>query len=442
MARTPRIHVTAQNVDIGSIEPYHANPRIGDVSAIAESLAHNGQYRPIVVNQRTNEILAGNHTWKAAKSLGWKKIAVTFIDVDETEARRIVLADNRTHDLGLYDNEGLLRLLESLPNLDGTAFDEWDVEHIESAIGIDPGLFHKDPTPQTGKTPDGRVVVEVGIYRLLVDPDAWEPWEHDLSTQAGGDDARAREITRVRLGFPAEEYKPSGGKPKTRKRRIKPTGGAQFAFDDIAQVPIGDLRPFDGNARQGDVGAISESLRVNGQYRPIVVNRRDEQILVGNHTWLAAKALGWDTIAVAWVDVDEETAARIVLADNRTADLGRYDEQALLDLLTSLPDFDGTGFDGDDVDELIASITGTPLVDLDKPPTVACHIGKYRSRIAYDAWTTWEDHVRQEYGWSREDVTRCIIERLGLPGDAFVPVAKAIRTSRQSERATAGEASS
>jgi hypothetical protein len=51
---------------------------------------------------------------------------------------------------------------------------------------------------------------------------------------------------------------------------------------------------------------------------------------------------------------DEDTAARIVLVDNRSNDLAAYDDHALLDLLQSLPDLAGTGFDGDSLDELLA----------------------------------------------------------------------------------------
>lgn len=60
-------------VDIDSVRPFESNPRRGDVKAIAESLRVNGQYRPIVANKRTGEILAGNHTWQAAKSLSWSQ---------------------------------------------------------------------------------------------------------------------------------------------------------------------------------------------------------------------------------------------------------------------------------------------------------------------------------------------------------------------------------
>lgn len=103
-------------------------------------------------------------------------------------------------------------------------------------------------------------------------------------------------------------------------------------------VPVSELRPYQGNPRRGDIEAIKESLETNGQYRPLVANRRTGEVLAGNHTLQAAKALGWPKIAVTWVDVDEEQAARIVLVDNRTNDLAGYDEAALADLLSGLPD--------------------------------------------------------------------------------------------------------
>ena len=100
------------------LRPYHRNPRLGDVEAIARSLEVNGQYRPIVVNLgrhtgRPLEVLAGNHTLAAARHLGWDRIAATTVDVDDMEAARIVAADNRTADLGGYDDDVLLALLNS-----------------------------------------------------------------------------------------------------------------------------------------------------------------------------------------------------------------------------------------------------------------------------------------------------------------------------------------
>jgi len=100
--------------------------------------------------------------------------------------------------------------------------------------------------------------------------------------------------------------------------------------------PISQFRVHPKNVRQGDIGAIAESLKAHGQYRPIVVQRSTNQILAGNHTFQAAKSLGWNEIAATYVDCDDDQAVRILLADNRTNDLASYDDSALIDLLKEL----------------------------------------------------------------------------------------------------------
>lgn len=126
---------TTEMIPVGKLKPYTKNPRKGNVKAIAESLATNKQYRPIVVQKSTNQILAGNHTWQAAKYLGWTKIAVVFVDVDDEQAKKIVLADNRTNDLAEYDDRVLGELLSSLDTISGTGYNESDMEALVGAIG-------------------------------------------------------------------------------------------------------------------------------------------------------------------------------------------------------------------------------------------------------------------------------------------------------------------
>lgn len=136
-------------------------------------------------------------------------------------------------------------------------------------------------------------------------------------------------------------------------------------------VPIGNLSPYPGNPRRDDVAAIVESLRVNGQYRPVVANRRNGQVLAGNHTLLAARQLGWPELAVSWVDVDDDAAVRIVAVDNRASDLAGYDDAELVALLGSLPDLAGTGYDDDALADLLAGLPAgdaVGLTDVDDAP--------------------------------------------------------------------------
>lgn len=125
-------------------------------------------------------------------------------------------------------------------------------------------------------------------------------------------------------------------------------------------TPINDLKPHPNNVRQGDIGAISQSLEQHGQYRPIVVQRSTGFILAGNHTYKAAISLKWKQIAATYVDCDDEQALRILLIDNRANDLASYDDSALVEMLKSLMDtelkLEGTGFDPDDLDQLLKDL--------------------------------------------------------------------------------------
>lgn len=129
----------------------------------------------------------------------------------------------------------------------------------------------------------------------------------------------------------------------------------------VSREPLTALNQYHRNARTGDVAAIAESLSTLGQFKPVVANvgthtGRPGEVLAGNHTVQAARSLDWTEVEVAWVDVDDETAAKIVLADNRTSDLSSYDNDALASLLGSLPDLSGTGFTDSDYTRLLPPV--------------------------------------------------------------------------------------
>lgn len=126
---------------------------------------------------------------------------------------------------------------------------------------------------------------------------------------------------------------------------------------DTKNVPIGSLKPYGKNPRKGNIKAIADSLAINKQYRPIVVQKSTMQILAGNHTWLAAKKLGWKEISVVFVDVDDKAAKRIVLADNKTSDLAEYDEQILAEVLRDLATSEGTGYSQNEMEQILAGAT-------------------------------------------------------------------------------------
>lgn len=86
-------------------------------------------------------------------------------------------------------------------------------------------------------------------------------------------------------------------------------------------VPLDILESLPGNPRRGDVAAVVRSYAEFGQRKPIVARRRGGGVVIaGNHQLAAARELGWDEIAVVWVDDDEVRAKAFALADNRTAE--------------------------------------------------------------------------------------------------------------------------
>lgn len=133
----------------------------------------------------------------------------------------------------------------------------------------------------------------------------------------------------------------------------------------MTMTPINELKFFPGNARRGDLDVIAESLKKLGQYKPVVVNKGNKHraytntILAGNHTVMAAQRLGWTEVDVHWVDLDENTAKRVVLVDNRASDKASYDVEALVDLATELPNLDATGFTRDEIDQMLEALSDT-----------------------------------------------------------------------------------
>ena len=132
-------------------------------------------------------------------------------------------------------------------------------------------------------------------------------------------------------------------------------------------VAIDELELLPGNPRKGDVDAVAASLDRFGQRKPIVARRGDRTVIAGNHTLQAARRLGWSEIAVVWVDDDDAHAKAFALADNRTAELGGYDEDALLALIEEVHKADAelleiTGWAEQDMHDLIEQLRPEPVV--------------------------------------------------------------------------------
>jgi len=166
--------VEQRYVALKQLRPHPENPRRGDLAAIRQSLEQNGQYRPIVVNRPTMEVLAGNHTLLAARQLGWQQIAATFVDVDAEQARRILLVDNRTNDLADYDAQALVEMLTELGDLEGSGYDQHALGELLDELS--PAPLADDQPPPLPEEPftQPQDCLRLGAHRLIC-ADAREP---------------------------------------------------------------------------------------------------------------------------------------------------------------------------------------------------------------------------------------------------------------------------
>jgi ParB-like chromosome segregation protein Spo0J len=365
------------SVAISSLEAYPTNPRRGDIEAIAQSLKAHGQYRPIVVQYGSNFILAGNHTFKAAKKLGWKKIKVTYIETDEEGARKIILADNRLTDLASYNEPLLKSLLSTLPELEGTGFTKAEVEILDRLTKGD-----DKTTVGDSKSLPSDPEVKISAWRFTVEMEAFKAWKEQLYSEAPTKQ-KALKAIKVRLGLP--ERKPIEPEPSGERSDVELEDSETVGINEIISHPL--------NPREGDVGSIIQSLEAMGQYRPIVVNKQTKHILAGNHTYLAAVQLGWEKIAVHWVDVDDMEEIKILIVDNRTSDLATYDQQELNKLLTSTG-LNGTGFSPQDVAEILSGGKTKPgHIPIGR---TSIRVGEHQMRVHTEDLNEWANTIN---GW-------------------------------------------
>jgi len=137
--------------------------------------------------------------------------------------------------------------------------------------------------------------------------------------------------------------------------------------------PIGELIPDPTNARQHDetnILAILESLKERGQYRPAVIQRSSGHVVVGNCMLEAAKRLGWTHLAAVTLDLTDEQAIALGLADNRMGEMGIWDWEQVSAHLETLSVFGpellaSTGFSQEELDNLMsADWSPDPVGDL------------------------------------------------------------------------------
>ena len=194
--------------------------------------------------------------------------------------------------------------------------------------------------------------------------------------------------------------------------------GPETVDQYLEDVPIDSIALHPLNPRRGNVEEISASIQTNGFYGACIVQKSSRYIIAGNHRYKAAKALGALTVPAVIVDVDDITARRIMLADNRTSDLAGYHDDLLAMILSELAVTDtgltGTGYKPDDIDALMQRQESTAaLADrLIKPIRVS--IGSVRVDISPEQYDQWRESIQTDLGLDDAVIEAEIRQRLGL----------------------------
>lgn len=158
-----RVHEGLEVVElvIDSITRHPQNANNGDTDALEASIQTNGFYAPILVQASTGHIIAGNHRWEVAKKLGATSIPAIVVNVDDEEALRIMVADNRITRLGNDDPAQLVALLEHISDTDtgliGTGYTPEELQALMN--GLDEPLTYEEEPMGDGDKPEMGYVV-------------------------------------------------------------------------------------------------------------------------------------------------------------------------------------------------------------------------------------------------------------------------------------------
>lgn len=141
-------------------------------------------------------------------------------------------------------------------------------------------------------------------------------------------------------------------------------------------MPINSLRPNPANPKDHHLGELSVSMDRFGYVEPIVIDERTEQLIAGHGRVEALQKMraakkpapqGVDVdgdewlvpVVRGWASKDDAEASAMLIASNQLTIAGGWNDAKLADMLTVLSQENalaGTGFDSDDLDNLIAQL--------------------------------------------------------------------------------------
>ena len=98
---------------------------VENIKMIKKSLSENTQYKPLIVDSRTDVVKIGHGRLQAMIELGWKECECVMLDFSEHEGLEVL--DNRMNELSRWDDEDINDWL-----LNDKGVDWWGVDSQKS----------------------------------------------------------------------------------------------------------------------------------------------------------------------------------------------------------------------------------------------------------------------------------------------------------------------
>jgi DNA modification methylase len=124
-------------------------------------------------------------------------------------------------------------------------------------------------------------------------------------------------------------------------------------------VDPSSLTPWNKNPRHNEaaIDEVAKSIERFGFASPIVARTADGRVIAGHTRLAAALRLGLEDVPVRFLDIDEQLASALALADNKIGEIATWDDETLGQVLAELEqdgmDLGGLGWDEDELDRIL-----------------------------------------------------------------------------------------
>ena len=199
--------IQVEYIPLADIVEADINPKDHDIGQIYQSIKRFGFTQPIMMNENTGKLLAGHGRLQTLQQMkqGGEKVPARIKEKDgqwlvpvlkgiafedDMEAQAYLIADNRLTELGGWNTGELVDTLQELIeegfSLDGIGYDFDDLEHL--VLDSERETFEVEDIPDADDE-ETSVKIQVGRYRMKVDPEVFYEWEERVADELGSRDS-------------------------------------------------------------------------------------------------------------------------------------------------------------------------------------------------------------------------------------------------------------